>query len=320
MEEAFVVFSAEERVLSANFAAARLFGKYDLKDFSRREICFDDRLNVLLDGAFAGRSMQSNYEKNDRSYLVSAHPVTTGSRFAAVLFANDVTDKERAEQMRREFTANVSHELKTPLTTIMGCSEIMATGIAKPEDHEALSGQIHREAARLLALIEDIIKLSRLDEGQIREAFVPTDLYLETEAVFKELEQKARAQNVSLILQGAPCTVSGISSTLHEMIFNLCDNAIIYNRRGGSVTVLTERQNDAVVLSVSDTGIGIEKSSQSRVFERFYRVDKSRSRACGGTGLGLSIVKHGAQLHGAALSLESTPVEGTTVYLRFPLV
>jgi two-component system phosphate regulon sensor histidine kinase PhoR len=220
--------------------------------------------------------------------------------------------------MRREFTANVSHELKTPLTTIMGCSEIIEAGIAKPEDHRALSGQIHKEAARLLALIEDIIKLSRLDEGQIKDAFLKTDLYLESETVLEELAQKAKASGVTLSLSGENASVSGIPSTLHEMIFNLCDNAIIYNRPGGSVTVLVRMEKERVVLKVLDTGIGIEESHKERVFERFYRVDKSRSRASGGTGLGLSIVKHGAQLHGAELSLESTPGKGTTVTLSFP--
>jgi two-component system phosphate regulon sensor histidine kinase PhoR len=318
MEDAFVVFSAEERVLSANRAAARLFGKYDLKDFKRQEICKDKELNALLEDAFSGRSTQKDYVKEGRSYLVSAYPVTNGERFAAVLFANDVTHKEQAEKMRREFTANVSHELKTPLTTIMGCSEIIEAGIAKPEDHRALSGQIHKEAARLLALIEDIIKLSRLDEGQIKDAFLKTDLYLESETVLEELAQKAKASGVTLSLSGENASVSGIPSTLHEMIFNLCDNAIIYNRPGGSVTVLVRMEKERVVLKVLDTGIGIEESHKERVFERFYRVDKSRSRASGGTGLGLSIVKHGAQLHGAELSLESTPGKGTTVTLTFP--
>lgn len=318
MEEAFVVFSAEGRVLSANRAAGRLFGRYDLKDLPRREMCDKSEIQALLDGAFEGKSAMINYGKGDKSYLVSAHPVTVGDTFAAVLFANDVTDKERAERMRREFTANVSHELKTPLTTIMGCSEIMMAGIAKSEDHEALSGQIYKEAARLLTLIEDIIKLSRLDEGHLKDAFEQVDLYLLAKDVFEELTKKAEGLQITLSVEGTPCSVRGISSTLHEMIFNLCDNAIIYNRPGGTVRVLVSSEGEEVILSVIDTGIGIEKEEQERVFERFYRVDKSRSKASGGTGLGLSIVKHGALLHEAALSLDSVPGKGTTVTVRFP--
>lgn len=317
MEEAFVVFSVEGRVLSANRAAGRIFGRYDLRDLNRTELCADKELLLLLDGAFDGRSGEIHYEKSDKSYLVSAHPVTVGDTFAAVLFANDVTDKEKAERMRREFTANVSHELKTPLTTIMGCSEIIMAGIAKSEDHEALSGQIYKEAARLLALIEDIIKLSRLDEGQIKDSFTQVDLYALAADVVEQLGQKAEKQGVALSLEGESGIAWGISSTLHEMLFNLVDNAITYNRPGGSVRVLVSSSGEEIVLSVADTGIGIEKSEQERVFERFYRVDKSRSKAGGGTGLGLSIVKHGAFLHGAALSLESAPGVGTTVTLRF---
>lgn len=319
MEEAFVVFSAEERVLSANRAAQRLLGRYDLKDMNRKQIPFDKALVALLDDAFAGKPGQIDYMKNDRCYRVSVHPVVTGAAFAVVFFANDTTDKTRAEQMRKEFTANVSHELKTPLTTIMGCSEIMAAGIARPEDHGALSGQIYKEAARLLALIEDIIKLSRLDEGQIKEAFEQVDLYEEAERVIKELAQKAEKRQIALNLAGERCVVYGIPTTLHEMLYNLCDNAIIYNKPDGRVDVLVKMEQDKAVLSVVDTGIGIEKSEQSRVFERFYRVDKSRSKESGGTGLGLSIVKHGALLHGAELSLDSTLGKGTAITVTFQL-
>lgn len=318
MEEAFVVFSFEKTVLSANRAAGRLFDRYDLTDLSYLRICKEQTVKELLERTFAGQGGVARLEKKGRIYQVTAYPITGERSFAAVLLAADVTERESAEQMRREFTANVSHELKTPLTTIMGSSEIIAEGIARPEDHGEICRGIRTEAARLLALIEDIIKLSRLDEGQIREGFSEVDLMQLACSVQEALSRKAEKQQITLTVEGEEAVTSGIPATLHEMLFNLCDNAIIYNRPGGWVKILVQRREGQVALLVKDNGIGIEQGEQSRIFERFYRVDKSRSKAVGGTGLGLSIVKHAVMLHGGEITLESAVGKGTTVTVLLP--
>ena len=231
-----------------------------------------------------------------------------------------MTEKEKAEQIRREFTANVSHELKTPLQSISGYAELLADGMVKAEDVPEFSRRIYSESRRLMALVEDIIGLSRLDEGAVDMQRTDTDLHEIAEAVVKSLEDAARSASVSVELCGTPAAVNGIPQLLSGIVYNLCDNAIKYNRRGGSVTVRTERTAEGALLTVSDTGIGIPEDQQDRVFERFYRVDKSHSKDVGGTGLGLSIVKHAAKLHGAAVTLNSTPGAGTTVTVLFPAV
>ena len=235
-----------------------------------------------------------------------------------MLFIVDITDRERAEQLRKEFSANVSHELKTPLTTIMGYAEIIGNGIARAEDIPEFAGKIRQEAARLLSLIEDIIKLSRLDENELTSRFERVDLAEVCRSVVKKLSDKARNANVSLSFTGSSCAVSGIESILHEILFNLTDNAIIYNREGGEAHISLTESDGQATLVVEDTGIGIAHEHLDRIFERFYRVDKSHSRETGGTGLGLSIVKHGALLHGASIRLESEPGQGTRVTLVFP--
>lgn len=272
-----------------------------------------------VEAALDGRPAVAEMERNGRLYRLSATPVERreDSRYAAVLFIVDVTDRERAEQLRKEFSANVSHELKTPLTTIMGYAEIIGNGIARTEDIPEFAGKIRLEAARLLSLIEDIIKLSRLDENELTSRFEPVELAEVCRSVVKKLSDKAQKADVSLTFAGSPCVVNGIESILYEILFNLTDNAIIYNRKGGEVRLsLTEAGGRATVV-VEDTGIGIAHEHIDRIFERFYRVDKSHSRETGGTGLGLSIVKHGALLHGASLKLESEPGEGTRVTLTF---
>ena len=229
-----------------------------------------------------------------------------------------VAGLEKSVKMRREFSANVSHELKTPLTSILGYAEIIENGVARPEDIPHFALQIHGEASRLLALIEDIIKLSHLDENAIREAFEPVNLCELCRTVCVELEDKAALHSVTLEVSAERALfISGIPRTLHDLVYNLCDNAIIYNRSGGSVRIMLREEKGRVLLSVKDTGIGIEKKHHTRVFERFYRVDKSRSKASGGTGLGLSIVRHGAELHGGRVHLESVPGSGTEVTILF---
>ncbi|MBQ9268022.1 MAG: hypothetical protein IJ206_00745 [Oscillospiraceae bacterium] len=225
---------------------------------------------------------------------------------------------EQREQLRREFSANVSHELKTPLTSISGFAELMAQGVVPPDKVREFSGDIYKESQRMIALVDDIMKLSKLDEGGGAPEWETVDLYELAEETLDSLRSIAQKQNVSLSVTGSHQSVRGVWQLLSEMVYNLCDNAIKYNRPGGSVTVDVSSGDGAAVLQVSDTGIGIPASHQGRVFERFYRVDKSHSKEIGGTGLGLSIVKHGAQFHGATVELESELGQGTTVRLVFP--
>ena len=225
---------------------------------------------------------------------------------------------EQREQLRREFSANVSHELKTPLTSISGFAELMAQGVVPPDKVREFSGDIYKESQRMIALVDDIMKLSKLDEGGGAPEWETVDLYELAEETVDSLRSIARKQNVSLTVTGSHQSVRGVWQLLSEMVYNLCDNAIKYNRPGGSVTVDVSSGDGTAVLQVSDTGIGIPASHQGRVFERFYRVDKSHSKEIGGTGLGLSIVKHGAQFHGARVELQSEPGVGTTICLVFP--
>ena len=237
----------------------------------------------------------------------------------AVLVLLDVTEREQGERMRREFTANVSHELKTPLTAISGMAEIIKDGLVDPKDVAGFAGDIYKESQRLIRLVEDIIHLSRLDEGGVGLETAPVDLLELCRRVMERLEPAAKRAGVSVSVEGMPATIHGIPAVLEEMVYNLCDNAIKYNRPGGSVALNLSLGEKEIELSVADTGIGIPAEDQERVFERFYRVDKSHSKEIGGTGLGLSIVKHGAALHNAAIRLESAPGHGTTVRLIFPI-
>ena len=222
------------------------------------------------------------------------------------------------ESLRREFSANVSHELKTPLTSISGFAELMAQGVVTGDKVQEFARDIYKESQRMIALVEDIIKLSKLDEEAVEPERELVELYDLAEETLDSLRPVAEKQNITMRLTGGPAEVSGVYQLLSEMLYNLCDNAIKYNRPGGSVTVDVSRQGDETRLAVSDTGIGIPPEHQKRVFERFYRVDKSHSKEIGGTGLGLSIVKHGAQFHGARVELVSEPGVGTTVCLVFP--
>ena len=230
----------------------------------------------------------------------------------------DVTESVFAERRRREFTANVSHELKSPLQTIMGSAELIENGMVKADDVGAFAGKIRSESERLVRLIDDIIRLSRLDEGEALES-TKIDLFEAAKVEAEAVAPAAKNKNVTVTVQGGPVTVNGVYRLVHEIIYNLCDNAVKYNKDGGSVTVSVEPDpGGGAVLSVSDTGIGIPKEDINRVFERFYRVDKSRSRSVGGTGLGLSIVKHAAEYMGASVSLKSESGIGTEVKIVFP--
>ena len=317
MQEGLVIFSKDGTVLSANAAArAILSGE---TGGSYLQLCREKHYLSVVESALAGKAKTKKMKQGGRVYTLTATPVQNSlAGNAAVLFIVDITDSELSEKMRREFSANVSHELKTPLTSILGYTEIIGNGLAEESDIPKFADRIHKEAARLLTLIEDIIKLSQLDEDELRAEFVPVELSELCQNVLQELSQKAEKAGVTLHFSGSEQTVSGFEPSLYEMIYNLCDNAIAYNKPGGSVNVSLEKTpEDKIRLTVRDTGIGIAEEHLGRVFERFYRVDKSHSKETGGTVLGLSIVKHAALMHDAELSIESTPQVGTTVQILF---
>ncbi len=316
MSEGIVVISSAGYVLSANKSAREILS-IDNGSLYTELINNKDVINILK-SALAGERTVENISRSGRIYRLTASPVTNPyGEYSVVMLLLDVTSSEQAESLRREFSANVSHELKTPLTAILGYAEIISNGVARAEDIPSFAGQIHSEASRLLTLIEDIIKLSRLDEKNLKAEFEPVELHELCENVKQQLSKKARKLEIDLSFEGITATVNGFKPVLHEIIFNLTDNALTYNRRGGSVKIALSGNSLHPVLSVSDTGIGIAKEEQSRIFERFYRVDKSHSKETGGTGLGLSIVKHGVLLHGAKISLESELGKGTTVTVEF---
>ena len=316
MSEGFLLLDKSGKVQSANACARELYPELDQEDAELT----DEQAKAAADAALSGSHNESELQKNSRSWQLIASPVRSrGMIVGAVMLWMDVTERTQRERLRQEFSANVSHELKTPLTSISGFAELMAQGSVPPDKVLEFSSDIHREAQRLIALIDDILKLSKLDENVSLPEKEPVDLYALSRDVLDSLTAVASRQDVHLSLEGAPCQVNGVWQLLHEMVYNLCDNAIKYNRPGGSVTVTVKNLPSAIRLSVTDTGIGIPLADQSRVFERFYRVDKSHSKQIGGTGLGLSIVKHGAMLHNVALSLHSIPDQGTTVTLEFPL-
>ena len=230
----------------------------------------------------------------------------------------DVTEKMKGEQMRREFTANVSHELKTPLTSISGFAEIINDGFVKPEDTKKFAGRIFKEAQRLITLVNDVIKISQLDEGKLPYEKEEVDLYEAVRETFLRIEDHAKAEGVHLYLYGPHIKSNTVKTILDEIIYNLCDNGIKYNKKGGSLTVTISQEGEKPVVTVEDTGIGISEEDQKRIFERFYRVDKSHSKAIGGTGLGLSIVKHGTMFLGADMKVESTLGEGSKFTLILP--
>ena len=318
MDEGLVLFSGKGMILFANHAARALF-PHDSAEGSYLTLCRDANYIQVVEQALDGNGAHGKLERNGRIYELTASSVEENSAWhAAVLLIVDITKRERAEQQRQEFTANVSHELKTPLTSIMGYAEIIAGGIAKPEDVAPFAGKIRTEAQRLLALIEDIIHLSRLDEGGETVAFEPVELSALCDTVRGRLQSKAAGKGITLRIEGEPAAVSGQRRTLEQMIFNLTDNAINYNKPQGSVTLTTGTESGRPFVRVADTGIGIAPADQQRVFERFYRVDKSHSKMTGGTGLGLSIVKHGAALHHAEVELKSALGKGTCITLRFP--
>lgn len=323
MSEGLFVVDRNYQILSYNKSAMQIFGMdpgqahENLLAVNRSE-----GFRNAVDSALKGRHTQENLELDGRVYQIIANAVCqpdfAEDMVGAVILVLDVTEKEAQEQYRREFTANVSHELKTPLTSISGIAEIIRNGIVKPEDIPHFAGKIYDESQRLITLIGDIIKLSRLDENQVPMERETVDMLEMARDVVQQLSSVARKSGVTLVANGSHGQVQGVRQVLGEMVYNLCENAVKYNRAGGRVWVDVQQVADHVVLRVKDTGIGIPAAEQGRIFERFYRVDKSHSKAVGGTGLGLSIVKHGAALHHATISVSSEPEQGTEITLTFP--
>ena len=320
MTEGIVLLNNKRVILSINPAAQRLFGTDPscVGEFILSVNRSPELQELLLkagDGKYAERVM----DLGCGMYQLDASPILSDGKVSGtVLLLLDVTEKEKAEQMRREFTANVSHELKTPLHTISGCAELMSNGMVKPDDMGKFSRQIYADAQRMIHLVEDIIKLSRLDEGACDMTRERVDLYALAGETVRNLMPVAHVSHVSITLEGQSAYLDAIPQLLQGIIYNLCDNAIKYNRKGGSVTVSVAKDAQFVRLTVADTGIGIPAEHQERIFERFYRVDKSHSKEIGGTGLGLSIVKHAARLHNASIELHSTPGKGTSITILFP--
>ena len=330
MKEGLVLTSEKGEIISINPSAASFFlgVKPDSAEFYEHEKgCIGkdfltlDRsreTHELIERAQANGEAESRVSRWGREYQLNASRVLSDGKFTGiVLLIFDVTDKVFAERNRREFTANVSHELKTPLQSIMGSAELIENGLVKPEDMKDFSDRIYKEAARLLTLIEDIIRLSQLDEN-VELAWENLDIAKMASDTAALLRDTAEKKNVIINLDCEPTEIYGVRQLYSEIIYNLCENAIKYNKDGGSVTVSTHPKNGGIELTVSDTGIGIPPEHRSRVFERFYRVDKSHSKATGGTGLGLSIVKHAVQYLGGQIDLTSRVGEGTKITVFFP--
>ena len=315
MSEGFLLIDLRGHVLTENHSASMLLptDADNIAKCSQRELC------QAAQQALSGQRCERLLQQGERTLSVIASPVLeSGQVTGAVVLTLDVTEREQREKLRREFSANVSHELKTPLTSISGFAELMSQGLVPPDKVREFSLDIQKECTRLTNLVEDIIDLSRLEEGGGDMTWEDIDLYTLCDDVLQSLEPVAKRQTVTLRLAGESLQVRGVYQVLREMVYNLCDNAIKYNRSGGSVTVAVARSAGRASVTVADTGIGIPYEDQSRVFERFYRVDKSHSRAIGGTGLGLSIVKHAAALHGAEIKLQSQPEDGTVITVLFP--
>lgn len=319
MREGLVLLDRNEMILSINPAAQQIFGAET--SCSGQGFLTVDRnhdLNLAIQKALESGHSEIRIERKGREYQTDISRIESGDAVVGtVLLAFDVTEAALAECNRREFTANVSHELKTPLQSILGSAELLKNGLVRQEDIPDFSSLIYTEVARLVALVEDIIHLSQLDEG-VTLARESVDLYDTAESVADVLQDVAAGKNVSITVTGEHVQINGVPGFVYEMIYNLCDNAIKYNVEGGAVEVAVSGGEQGAELSVRDTGIGIPIQYQSRVFERFFRVDKSRSKASGGTGLGLSIVKHIAQYHGAVIELQSVVGSGTTVAVTFP--
>ena len=318
MTEGLVLLNEKNRILNINPAALNLFHTGHSckgKDFLTVERNYE--VSRAIQDAFSSGHSEIRMEREGKEYQLHINRIeSNGSVIGAVVLAFDITEAAFAERNRREFTANVSHELKTPLQSIMGSAELMENGLVKTEDMTRFVGHIRTEAGRLVTLIDDIIRLSQLDE-RCDMPFENVDLYETASDVIAGLADIAAAKDIEVLLTGGTVSVKSVRRLLTEIIFNLCDNAIKYNKNGGTVEVSIGRQEGDAVIAVKDSGIGIPPEHQARIFERFYRVDKSRSRESGGTGLGLSIVKHAVQYLNGKIDLQSSPGQGTIIQISF---
>lgn len=318
MNEGLVLLDKKGMILSINAAAKKLFGADEMvigRDFLTLDRSTD--MSRAIEKALDGKKAELREERNGSEYqFIINHTESDGKMIGVVILCFDITETAFAERTRKEFTANVSHELKTPLQSIIGSAELLEKGLVKPEDTKRFVGNIKNEATRLVSLINDIIRLSQLDENS-ETATESVDLYDIANEVIEVLTVSASKKQVELRLNGESCVMNGIRRYLYEIVYNLCDNAIRYNKDGGKVMIDLKSKDGNIVLSVSDTGIGIPAEHQNRIFERFYRVDKSHSKETGGTGLGLSIVKHAVAYHGGTIKLESKLGEGTTITVEF---
>lgn len=319
MQEGFIIIDTKTLVLSFNNGIEKLFDVHDIKigdsvfTINRSEV-----FREVVEGSLVGKRGEGQLKYNGKIYQLYANPVfEDGNVRGSVLLIVDVTEKEKREELRREFTSNVSHELKTPLTSIFGISEIIMNGIVKPDDIPKFAKDIHNESGRLITLVNDIIKLSKLDEGAGFGDKQPVDIFKMAQDTITRLDSMVQERNITVKLTGEKTVMESIPAVADEIIHNVIENAIKYNKENGSVDVFAGKENGMITFRVKDTGIGIPDADINRVFERFYRVDKSHSRKIGGTGLGLSIVKHGVSFLGGELSIKSKVNEGTTITIVF---
>lgn len=321
MSEGFVLFDMNKNVLNANDSALKMLKAGKVKNVNINNFSSNDVLQKVVEKAVCGESNYSDIKTGNKEIQISASPVYYDNKQNGVIcILMDVTEKRKAENIRREFTANVSHELKTPLTSISGYAEMIETGLAKPEDVKGFAHKICKESARLVTLIGDIIKLSQL-EGPIEKSQLhKINLLSVAKECCEDLKIQAEKRDIAISATGTDAVISGDRSLIYQLVYNLCDNAIRYNKPQGSVNANVYVDGDKAIVKVSDTGIGIKKEHQNRIFERFYRVDKSRSKETGGTGLGLAIVKYIAEQLNGEILLESNEGEGTQITVTFPTI
>ena len=316
MNEGLILLDMDLRIIFMNNSCRRLFDTPGI-DYTGKRIYQFNRSEAMQDtvkAALQGKSSSSELKMNEKQVQFFGNPVIEEERImGVVLFVLDITEKQKGERHRKEFSANVSHELKTPLTSILGYAELMKNQMVRPDDIPVFSGKIYEEAARLLTLVNDIIKISRLDEKDIHQSKELVDLYGMAKETVQELRQVAEKQSVQISLEGNKVIIIAVPQMIRDLIYNLCENAIKYNVENGKVNVRVYEEDGHPVLCVSDTGIGIPMKYQERIFERFYRIDKSHSKQTGGTGLGLSIVKHVVEYQGGYIELHSDEKGGTTI-------
>ena len=316
MNEGLILLDTSSKIIFINQSCKDLFHMSGVSMVGKHVSLFyqGEKMQEVINASLQGKATSKTLDLKEKQLQFFGNPVVeNGSIAGAVLFVLDITEKQKAERLRKEFSANVSHELKTPLTSISGYAELMQNGLVASEDIPSFAGKIYEEAARLLTLVNDIIKISRLDEGDVHQSREQVDLYAVAEEVVSRLEPVAQKQQVTVRLEGDRIHLLPIRQLMYDMIYNLCENAIKYNVVNGTVLVQILEEEGRPLVSVSDTGIGIPMEYQERIFERFYRIDKSHSKQTGGTGLGLSIVKHVVEYQGGYIDLHSNQEEGTTI-------